>query len=609
MAQLTDFFSTEDFKKEKEKKGKKSEKGKDTKGKKKETTEKGVRYPLPVHVFSGHIRCLLTAGEFGGKTVGEADVKKKIREEYPELAGVQFSLIKFSNSYTEQYEKNNKQFPAEDGKEDAGMEAREQNSAEIPLDFAAAEKEAVPDASKAQEELAEEMEETAEAEASEESFEDIEDDEEMEEDEAEAEESGEAESGQKADSAPAKGCWIKLDICYEPVAEDQKISLPVVVKAGEASMEFTEEADSLEEIRQGWVVMHPEYAGCLFHYDDKQNFLIPYKHGESEIKGKKYPLPVKVGYLDDMVIYSAQDFGNDALESVTQEQIRKLYAVKHPEFDNAIFSYEEEMNCLFPVMNFKKSDTKEKYSLPLKLRGSGFVLDLEPSDFGGKTEVTLEEVRVALEEVYPEFSKERTEMIYDERGFIIPVLKGSKKGITVTSTRKNQNFFMVDGRDGSRYRIEQMPYGHFDCREDGEEVDFHLSAGKMPGSLFCEILRFFRKDPRREAAAQIFYDDKTDSYELHFPKQHAEACSVVFDRDMLLEEKKVLVMDAHSHGRMDAFFSSVDNRDEKGTRLFLVLGRIDREVPAWKLRAGIAGHYKELILTDVFDMEGVSYGK
>ncbi len=237
------------------------------------------------------------------------------------------------------------------------------------------------------------------------------------------------------------------------------------------------------------------------------------------------------------------------------------------------------------------------------------MLDLETVDFEGKTEVTLEEVRVALEEVYPEFSKERTEMIYDERGFIIPVLKGSKKGLTVTSTRKNQNLFMVQGRDGNRYRIEQMPYGQFDCREDGEEVDFHLSAGKIPGSLFCEILRFFRKDPRKEAAVQIFYDDKTDSYELHFPKQYAEACSVVFDRDMLLEEKKVLVMDAHSHGRMNAFFSSVDNRDEKGTRLFLVLGRIDGEVPAWKLRAGIAGHYKELALTDVFNMEGISYGK
>ena len=66
-------------------------------------------------------------------------------------------------------------------------------------------------------------------------------------------------------------------------------------------------------------------------------------------------------------------------------------------------------------------------------------------------------------------------------------------------------------------------------------------------------------------------------------------------------------MDVHSHGQMNAFFSSVDNHDEKGTRLFLVLGKIGDKMPAWKLRAGIAGHYRELALSDVFDMEDVLY--
>ena len=176
---------------------------------------------------------------------------------------------------------------------------------------------------------------------------------------------------------------------------------------------------------------------------------------------------------------------------------------------------------------------------------------------------------------------------------------------------------MVQGRDGYRYRIEQMPYGHFECREDGTEADFHLSAQKIPGGLLCEIYWFFRKNPCKEAAAQIFYDDKTGMYELYFPKQRSNMCHVVFDRDMALEEEKVLVMDIHSHGRMDAFFSSVDNHDEKGTRLFLVLGKIDSTKPACKLRAGIAGHYKELAITDVFDLkmnklderQDYSYGK
>ena len=589
---LMDLFDVEDY--EKGKKGKKSGTGKGAKGGKKETAAKGVRYPLPVRVSAGHIRCLLDAGEFSGKTVSETDVKKKIREVYPELAGVEFSLVKFSNSYTEQYENNNSIIPNEIEGETTKEKPETEKLVEAPLDFAAAEDEA-------EEGLPEKVEENAEA--AEESFEDGEDA-----DMTETEAEDTADAGKNRDNTPAKGCWIKLDISYKSAAEEENIFIPVTVKAGNTFMEFTEEAaDSLAEIRERWTALHPEYENCKFHYDDKQNLLIPFVRGEAEIKGKKYSLPVKVGYLDDMVPYTAQDFGDDTLQSVTQEQIRKLYAVNHPEFDNAIFSYVEKINSLFPVINFKKTDEAAKYSLPLKLRGSGFVLDLETVDFEGKTEVTLEEVRVALEEVYPEFSKERTEMIYDERGFIIPVLKGSKKGLTVTSTRKNQNLFMVQGRDGNRYRIEQMPYGQFDCREDGAEADFHLSAGKIPGSLFSEILRFFRKDPRREAAAQIFYDDKAGTYELHFPEQKADVCTVIFDRDMLLESEKVLVMDVHSHGQMNAFFSSVDDHDEKGTRLFLVLGKIGGRMPAWKLRAGIAGHYRELAFSDVFDMEGVLY--
>ena len=589
---LMDLFDVEDY--EKGKKGKKSGTGKGAKGGKKETAAKGVRYPLPVRVSAGHIRCLLDAGEFSGKTVSETDVKKKIREVYPELAGVEFSLVKFSNSYTEQYENNNSIIPNEIEGETTKEKPETEKLVEAPLDFAAAEDEA-------EEGLPEKVEENAEA--AEESFEDGEDA-----DMTETEAEDTADAGKNRDNTPAKGCWIKLDISYKSAAEEENIFIPVTVKAGNTFMEFTEEAaDSLAEIRERWTALHPEYENCKFHYDDKQNLLIPFVRGEAEIKGKKYSLPVKVGYLDDMVTYTAQDFGDDTLQSVTQEQIRKLYAVNHPEFDNAIFSYVEKINSLFPVINFKKTDEAAKYSLPLKLRGSGFVLDLETVDFEGKTEVTLEEVRVALEEVYPEFSKERTEMIYDERGFIIPVLKGSKKGLTVTSTRKNQNLFMVQGRDGNRYRIEQMPYGQFDCREDGAEADFHLSAGKIPGSLFSEILRFFRKDPRREAAAQIFYDDKAGTYELHFPEQKADVCTVIFDRDMLLESEKVLVMDVHSHGQMNAFFSSVDDHDEKGTRLFLVLGKIGGRMPAWKLRAGIAGHYRELAYSDVFDMEGVLY--
>ena len=46
-----------------------------------------------------------------------------------------------------------------------------------------------------------------------------------------------------------------------------------------------------------------------------------------------------------------------------------------------------------------------------------------------------------------------------------------------------------------------------------------------------------------------------------------------------------------------------DDNDEKGTRLFMVFGNLDKKEITHKLRAGIAGNYKMLKLSDVFEME------
>ena len=54
-------------------------------------------------------------------------------------------------------------------------------------------------------------------------------------------------------------------------------------------------------------------------------------------------------------------------------------------------------------------------------------------DFQGKEEVSLEDIRRKLEMIYPEYSKERTIMEYDERHFIIPILKSSSKGVILRS--------------------------------------------------------------------------------------------------------------------------------------------------------------------------------
>ena len=495
------------------------------------------------------------------------------------------NLVKFDNRFTEMLENQEKY-----GQGKAGAEAAQEHPEEAGegdgLEFASAEEDEL------QEESAEDGLE-----------EEIMDSEETQDGDMEPEEERGEDAGKEIF---IKGCWIKLEIHYEELAENQKVTYPVCVVAGSERMDFGDDTASMEEVREKWAAAHPEYENCLFHYDDRQGMLIPFVRGESEVKGKKYRLPLTVGYLNLTEHYDKEDFG-EAEDGVTLKQIRELYARNHPEYDNAIFAFTGEGKYLFPVMNFQKEGTTDSYSLPIVVRGPGFRLELDPVDFKGQESATLEEIRGAIENVYPEFSKERTEMVYDERGFVVPILRGSKKGVRITSDRAGQNLFFTKGRDGRDYRIEQMPYGFFDCSVDGEDVGFHLSADKVPGRILEEVIAFFKQDPGKEAAVQIFYDAERKEYRLYYPPQKAESCSVVFRRNPELENRCVLMMDIHSHGCMRAFFSSVDDHDEKGTRLFMVVGRLDGDAEC-RLRAGIAGFYRNVPVTDLFDLEGMDDG-
>lgn len=538
--------------------------------------KQGGRYQLPVRIRSGYIQCTLTQEQFGGVTLGENEIKTELRKLYPELCGIQFNLIKFSNEFTRLHETMEKLAENTDADDE-----KDRTEEDDPLDIA----EAAPEEDLENEDADEEQDDELDAE-----------------EETEKADSGSDDGQADEKTCQSGGCWVKLDIQYQEVKKDQTITFPVTVKVGKHEQEIKEKA-SLEEIREAWVKEYPEYAGCHFCYDERNRLLFPYMLGGTEIKGKKYTLPVQIGYLDQKETYTGADFGNAELEQVTLEEIRKAYGKKHPEFENGMFVYNAEINLLFPVLEFKREMANERIGLPILVRGSGFKMVVGKEDLKNAESATLEEIRAVIESIYPEFSKERTEMQYDERGFVIPVLKGSRKGVQIMNERKNQGFFIVTGRDGFVYRIEQMPYGCFDCREDGSDVDFRMTEKKIPYGILMDVIGFFKKNSRKEAAVQIFFNMETEEYEIYYPEQQVTSASVVFTRNHDMENDKVLVMDIHSHGAMNAFFSSIDDNDEKGTRLFMVFGNLDKKEITHKLRAGIAGNYKMLKLSDVFEME------
>jgi PRTRC genetic system protein A len=170
---------------------------------------------------------------------------------------------------------------------------------------------------------------------------------------------------------------------------------------------------------------------------------------------------------------------------------------------------------------------------------------------------------------------------------------------------------LVPARDGKVYEIRKTPIGIFQspARVIGEFADlapsFKARLPKIPMFLLYQIISFFRMisdEFKLEALVHIVYDTATDKYNVKIPKQRLTKISV----DSVLEEypeNVIHVMDIHSHNTMAARFSETDNQDEKATRLYAVIGRLDKEIPDMALRASNGGKFIKINLSDVFDFE------
>lgn len=138
---------------------------------------------------------------------------------------------------------------------------------------------------------------------------------------------------------------------------------------------------------------------------------------------------------------------------------------------------------------------------------------------------------------------------------------------------------------------------------------FEFSLPKIPYGIILGIAEFYKKIMQTHAGAeamvQVWWDKDKEEYFTYVPVQKVGPASVKFDHSEELQSdpSKLWVMDSHSHNTMSAFFSGGDNADEKSTRVFAVLGRLN--IPEWesKWRAGCNGQYVNLTKEDICDME------
>ena len=122
-------------------------------------------------------------------------------------------------------------------------------------------------------------------------------------------------------------------------------------------------------------------------------------------------------------------------------------------------------------------------------------------------------------------------------------------------------------------------------------MKFLLTYGSIPQRFFDLSLDMFLADTSQEHYVAIIGDA---GYHFHVPIQERSGGSVAYERG----EK--VVLDLHSHGKMCAWFSGKDNEDEKGLKVYGVVGQLDK-TPIVNLRLGVYGYYINLSWSEVFD--------
>ena len=142
---------------------------------------------------------------------------------------------------------------------------------------------------------------------------------------------------------------------------------------------------------------------------------------------------------------------------------------------------------------------------------------------------------------------------------------------------------------------------------------FHMNLPRLPAAKLAEIVSFFRRvcaehHSHMEALVNVYWDHAEQKYLLHVPKQHATAVSVETDLADRPDESRYLhVMEVHSHNMMSARFSKVDDQDEQATRLYMVIGRLDRYYPEIRCRFACGGQHVEIPAEQICERTDVPF--
>lgn len=145
------------------------------------------------------------------------------------------------------------------------------------------------------------------------------------------------------------------------------------------------------------------------------------------------------------------------------------------------------------------------------------------------------------------------------------------------------------------------------CKINGLEpvAPYVNLVSRMPEKLLVTALRWSVEALPNEALFWYGLDADMQVWTIMRPRQIRTRTSVRPD-DPHDEFGAQALIDLHSHNSMPPFFSTTDNKDETGFRIYAVVGSITPEVvdswPALRVRVGIYGHFWTIPAARVFNL-------
>ena len=244
-----------------------------------------------------------------------------------------------------------------------------------------------------------------------------------------------------------------------------------------------------------------------------------------------------------------------------------------------------------------------------------------------KTVTTPKKTTIASLKKQIEESKEFMDCLKKAKGEIeckvIPSVTAKKKGIVAPykgvansleeAVSSGKQIVFVPSSDGKIYEVRNNQIGTFIAEADSVSLFSKVRAGfipalpKIPYSILSEIIAFFKtfvtEKSENEAMANIYWSFEEEKYRVHVPKQTVTKASVDTNLPDIDEEKFLLVMEVHSHNTMGAVFSRTDDKDEIATRLYTVIGRLDKVFPDMTTRISVGG--KHLVIDPAIVFDGI----